>query len=115
MNVINDIINAIKYYCAMYFTTYAECEDLQADWSEARIRVELPIYDVDDYFIHWETFCQYNETCYMLCHYRHAIKHLYEALKAVSDEEYHVAKMVEAVEQSKNDHYPIRLGYIKGF
>ena len=77
---------------------------------EARARIESPIYVVDDYFIHWETVREYNEACYELSQYRQAVKHLYAALTTVSDEEWPIAKMVEEVEQSKNDHYPIRLG-----
>lgn len=110
MNTITNIINAIKHYCAMYFTLYAKCEELQADWDEARARIESPIYVVDDYFIHWETVREYNEACYELSQYRQVVKYLYAALTTVSDEEWPIAKMVEEVEQSKNDHYPIRLG-----
>lgn len=110
-NIINNLINDIKKLTAMYFTCCAIAEDLQADYSEALNRMEDPDLpeDVDDYFIHWEAVQEYNRVADEMCEYRHAIKHLYIALKSISDEQWQVASMVENVEQSKYDHYSVRV------
>lgn len=110
-NIINSIINNIQKLAGMYFTCYAKAEELQAVYAEALQRMEDPDLpeDVDDYFIHWDAVREYNHVADEMCEYRHAIKHLYIALKAISDEEWRVAKVVKEVEQSKYDHYSVRL------
>lgn len=109
-NIINNLISDIQKLAGMYFTCYAKAEDLQADYAEALQRMEdlSQPEDVDDYFIHWDAVCEYNHVAEEMRDYRHAIKHLYIALKSISDEEWRMAKVVENIEQSKNDHYPVR-------